>query len=232
MNTDKIALITEAGNGFGHKFATLLENHGFSVIIATKGEVYHTRQTLTQGNIEILKTDLTQRRDITQLHDYIKKRYDKLDVLINNGEIANGFGQKIDQLRMEEDVKSLYEVNLFSILEITKTMLPLLKKSDMGKIINISSALGDINKMKDDGFHYANYQMTAYATAKAALEMFTVLLSRELRTTKIQVNSFDPIRLKNCTHNDVAICNQVEKELLELLDIGKVVGPAALSFFK
>ncbi|WP_422081856.1 SDR family NAD(P)-dependent oxidoreductase [Ulvibacterium sp.] len=228
MDTDRIALITEAGNGFGHKFAPLLKNQGFLVIIAAKGEAYNTLKTLNLSNVELLKADFTHSGDIAQLYAYIKTHYNKLDVLINNAEIANGFGQKIDHLRID-DVKNLYEVNLFSILQVTKAMLPLLKKSHRGKIINVSSALGDINRMKDDGFHYANYQMTAYATAKAALEMFTVLLSRELQTTKIQVNRFDPIRLKNCTHNDVAICNQVGKELLELLDTGKVVDSYALS---
>jgi NAD(P)-dependent dehydrogenase (short-subunit alcohol dehydrogenase family) len=59
--------------------------------------------------------------------------------------------------------------------------------------------------------------MTAYATSKAALNMFTHLQCKEFKPSKITINSFDPITLKNCTHNSVTICDGIKDEFLSLI---------------
>jgi len=217
MKNQRIALVTEAGNGLSVEFASLLTKQGFDVIIAAKGQTFQELNKQTLENTTLLETDLTQKKDVVLLYSYIKSLYGKLDVLINNAEIANGFGQKISDINIEE-MKALYDENFFSMIQLIQTMYPLLLNAKNAHIVNITSALGDLNKMKDDNFCYANYQMTGYATAKAALDMFTHLLSKEVQVKNIKVSGFDPVRLKNSTHNSVTVCSGVKKELLDLLE--------------
>lgn len=216
MKEDKIALITEAGNGLSPKFALLLVKQGFRVVIAASKDSYQKLQNIELKNIDLIKIDLTQTEEITRLQDYIKSQYGNLTVLVNNAEMVNGFGQKITELDLTE-IKQLYEVNLFSVINTTKILYNLINKSKNSSIINITSSMGNVKNMKDKNFGYSNYNITAYATAKSALDMLTVLLQNELRNSRIKVSSFDPIRIENCTHNDVTFCESVQKEFLALI---------------
>src|SRR5690606_19002089 len=133
-----------------------------------------------------------------------------------NAEIVNGFGQKIDQIDLDE-VKKLYDINLFAVIRIIQVLKPLLEESQNPKIINITSALGDINKMKEEAFCYANYSLTAYATSKAALNMFTQLQCKEFKPSKIKILRFDPVVQENCTHYSVVIGDGVKGEFISLI---------------
>ena len=128
----------------------------------------------------------------------------------------NGFGHKIDQLDISE-VKYLFEINFFSILRIIQLMKPLLENSEAPKIINVTSALGDLSKMNDETFCYSNYDLTGYSCAKAALNMYTHLQCKEFKPDKINIYSFDPVALKNCTYNSVIICDEVKDRFISLV---------------
>ncbi len=216
MEKRQIALVTEAGNGMGKTFATILQNQGYEVILGAKGKSHQELEKTDLHGIKLLKMDLTDQQSVDRLSQYIENAHGKLDVLINNAEIANGFGQKINELKIEE-IKELFEENFFSVIRTIQGLHGLLSKSENAIIVNVSSSLGEIEKMKDEEFCYADYQMTGYSTAKAALEMLTLLLSKELKPTSISIHNFNPIRLKNCTHNSVVICKGVEEELLQLI---------------
>ncbi|PRX54844.1 SDR family NAD(P)-dependent oxidoreductase [Flagellimonas meridianipacifica] len=218
MKTKQIALVTEAGNGLGKKFASILKNQGFEVILGAKGTSHEELEEMNLEGIKLLEVDATDLESIERLKAYINKVYGKLDILVNNAEIANGFGQKIHEINLDE-AKEVFEENFFSVLNMTHILYPLLNKSEHAVVINISSGLGDIMKMRDKGFCYSNYQMTAYSAAKAALEMLTLSLEKEFKNSTIDIFGFDPIRLNNCTHNDVTICEGVEKEFLDLITI-------------
>ncbi|MAZ25546.1 MAG: short-chain dehydrogenase [Cytophagaceae bacterium] len=219
MKVNRLAVVTEAGNGLGKTFANILLNYDYDVILAASKKSY---DVLSQDggvlqDYKLVKTDFTSSESVTELKSLIYSKFGKLDLLINNAEIANGFGQKIDQISID-DVRQVYETNLFAVIRIIQVLKPLLEKSDYPSIINITSALGDIDKMKDEDFCYANYCMTAYATSKAALNMFTHLQCKEFKPSKITINSFDPIALKNCTHNSVSICDGIKDEFISLIE--------------
>jgi NAD(P)-dependent dehydrogenase (short-subunit alcohol dehydrogenase family) len=218
MGEKKIAVVTESGNDLGKTFAHILLNNNYEVILAAGEESYErlSRDGNSLQDYKLIETDFKSADSLLELKNYIDSTYGRLDVLVNNAETANGFGQKIDQIDIE-DVRQLYESNLFAIIRIIQILKPLLEKSDQAKIINITSALGDINKMRDEEFCYANYCMTAYATSKAALNMFTLLQCKEFKPTKISIHSFDPIMLRNCTHNSVKICKGIKEEFISLL---------------
>lgn len=218
MREKRIAVVTESGNGLGKTFANILLNHEYDVILAASKKSY---EQLSQEGGELqeytlVKTDFTSEDSVLELKNRIVSSFGRLDLLINNAEVANGFGQKIDQINID-DVRQVYETNLFAVIRMIQTLKPLLGESDDPSIINITSAMGDISNMKDDNFCYANYCMTAYATSKAALNMFTHLQCKEFKPTKIAINSFDPIVIQNCTHNSVTICDGVKDEFLRLI---------------
>ncbi|MEM8508509.1 MAG: SDR family NAD(P)-dependent oxidoreductase [Bacteroidota bacterium] len=216
MTTKRMALVTEAGNGLGKTFASILQGQGFEVLLAASEKSFRTLENTDLHEIQLVQIDVTKPQHIDKLRSYIVKRFGKLDVLVNNAEMANGFGQKITELQMEE-VKELFNLNFFAAVSMIQKLYPVLLKSDNASIVNISSALGSITKMQDETFSYANYRLTAYSSAKAALEMLTLVLAREFATDPIVISSFDPIRLKNCTHNSTTICKKVENEFLDLV---------------
>ena len=218
MKVKRIAVVTESGNGLGKVFANILWNNNYEVILAASKKSYELL-SLDGGvlhDYKLVKTDFTSAESLSELKAKIGAEFGRLDLLVNNAEIANGFGQKIDQINIDE-VRQLYETNLFAVIRIIQIFKPLLEKGMDPRIINITSALGDINKMKDDGFCYSNYCMTAYATSKAALNMFTHLQCKEFKPSKIKINSFDTIALKNCTHNSVTICDGIKDDFIALI---------------
>ncbi|WP_416440834.1 SDR family NAD(P)-dependent oxidoreductase [Leeuwenhoekiella sp. A16] len=218
MKVNRLAVVTEAGNGLGKTFANILLNYDYNVILAASKKSYDvlSQEAGVLQDYKLVKTDFTSAEGLTELKSLIHSKFGKLDLLVNNAEIANGFGQKIDQINID-DVRQVYETNLFAVIRIIQLLKPLLEKSDEPSIINITSALGDIDKMRDEDFCYANYCMTAYATSKAALNMFTHLQCKEFKPSKITINSFDPIALKNCTHNSVSICDGIKDEFISLI---------------
>ena len=165
---------------------------------------------------KLVETDFTSDKSVLELKTTLASRYGKLDLLINNAEVANGFGHKIDQIKID-DVREVFEMNLFAVIRMIQLLKPLLEKSDDPSIINITSALGDADNMKNENFCYANYCMTAYATSKAALNMYTHLQCKEFKASKINIHSFDPVALKNCTHNSVEIKDGVKDEFISLI---------------
>lgn len=218
MKVNRLAVVTESGNGLGKTFANILWNHNYDVILAASNKSYEllSQDAGAVQDFRLVKIDFTSEESLLELKDIIYSDFGRLDLLINNAEIANGFGQKIDKLRIE-DIRQVYETNLFAVIRIIQLLKPLLEESKDPGIINITSALGDINKMKDKNFCYYNYCMTAYATSKAALNMYTHLQCKEFEPSKITINNFDPISLKNCTHNSVTICDGIKDEFISLI---------------
>lgn len=218
MEKDKVALVTESGNGLGKSFAEILERNNYKVILAADIVNYKSlfKDLSIHNEIDLCEIDFRSENSLLNLKSMIVSKYGHLDVLVNNAEIANGFGQKIEEIDLDE-VRELYEVNLFSVIKIVQLFKPLLEKSNKPSIINITSSLGDIHKMSDKEFCYSDYCMTAYSTSKAALDMYTYLQSREFQLSKISISAFDPIVPNNCTHNSVNLCNGMEQDFISLI---------------
>jgi len=89
-------------------------------------------------------------------------------------------------------LRCTYETNFFGVFAVTKAMLPLLRKSDRPRIVNMSSGLGSLTQNSDPGYQYAAAKLLAYNSSKSALNALTIQLAHELRDTPIKVNSADP----------------------------------------
>lgn len=218
MKNKKIALVTEAGNDLGKQFAHILLENGYEVIVAACSDnlesLSHDKDSLL--SYDLVEIDFTSEQHLYILKDKINNTYGKLDLLINNAEIVNGFGHKIDQLDVD-DVRKVFEINFFSIIKTIQILKPLLLKCASPRIINITSSLGDIDKMKDESFCYYDYCLTAYSTSKAALNLFTQLQTKEFESSKISMSSFDPILMENCTHNSATISDVIKNKFISLL---------------
>jgi NAD(P)-dependent dehydrogenase (short-subunit alcohol dehydrogenase family) len=91
-----------------------------------------------------------------------------------------------------DTIREVFEPNFFGTVAATQTLLPLLRKSAAGRIVNLSSGLGSLTLHSDPRGPFDDWMVLGYSASKAALNMFTVQLARELRDTPIKVNAASP----------------------------------------
>jgi len=119
-----------------------------------------------------------------------------LDILINNAGISKEKSTSYT-VNTSPDVeintiKEVYETNLFAVISLTQLMLPLLRKSDAARIVNLSSELGSLNLHADTNSSIFKIKKFAYNSSKTALNQFTIHLAESLIDTKVKVNSVSP----------------------------------------
>jgi retinol dehydrogenase-12 len=189
-----ICLITGATEGVGKATAAELTSKGFTVVLAARNlakanEVRAEIKATTGGEVEIILADLTSLRTVHQLAETFKRRYPRLDVLINNAGIF------VPTRKVTEDgFEASYQVNYLSHFLLTHLLLDELKKSEQGRIINLSSSVYTVGK-----FDAQNLQsekrfsvMGAYAASKLFMLLFSVELAERLKETPITVNAVHP----------------------------------------
>jgi NAD(P)-dependent dehydrogenase (short-subunit alcohol dehydrogenase family) len=137
-----------------------------------------------------VQLDVTNQQSIDAAANYIESEFGKLDILVNNAGIAidNAPPSQLDM----EILRRTYDTNFFGVFAVTKAMLPLLHKSQAGRIVNTSSGLGSLTQNSDPNYEYAQIKYLAYNSSKTALNAMTVQFAHELKDTPIKVNSADP----------------------------------------
>jgi NAD(P)-dependent dehydrogenase (short-subunit alcohol dehydrogenase family) len=137
-----------------------------------------------------LALDVTDQKSIDAAAHTIETNYGRLDVLVNNAGIA------LDQVPPShldmETLRRTYDTNFFGVFAVTKALLPLLKKSDAARIVNISSGQGSLTRQSDLNRERAGFNVLAYNSSKTALNALTVQLAKELKDTPVKVNSAAP----------------------------------------
>jgi NAD(P)-dependent dehydrogenase (short-subunit alcohol dehydrogenase family) len=200
VNVDpkRIALITGANKGLGLETARQLGKLGYTVLAGSrdvlKGEVA-ARQLRDDGvDARVIKLDVTKQTDIDAAAAQIEREFGKLDVLVNNAGvmIEKGWTKNTTSETTLENLHATFDANLFAVFAVTKAMLPLLRHSDAGRIVNVSSILGSVSFQATKGSPTYGTKLFAYNASKAALNMLTISLAHELRNTKIKVNSAHP----------------------------------------
>jgi len=189
-----IALITGANKGIGLETARQLGARGVTVLTAARDEArgQQAERTLRDGGADarFVLLDVTDEKSVRQAADWIDKEYGRLDILINNAGIARGqlpSATDLDQMR------EVYETNVFGAVMVTNAMLPLLRRAPAARIVNVSSEVGSITSMTDPASPLAQMPAgLAYPSSKAALNMITAMYAKELRDTSIKVNAANP----------------------------------------
>ncbi len=192
-SSQKIALITGANKGLGFEISRQLARQGIIVVMgvrdATKGKVAANQLLQAGFDVEFQCLDVTDTESIESIRGYLDKKYGKLDILINNAGICLDSGQQSSEVSLNIIIKT-FETNFFGVIAITQALLPLIHKSEGGRIVNMSSGRGSLTQHSDPICHYA--KTLAYNSSKTALNSFTVMLAAELKHTNIKVNSADP----------------------------------------
>jgi NAD(P)-dependent dehydrogenase (short-subunit alcohol dehydrogenase family) len=209
----KIAFITGGNRGIGLQTALDLKDSGIKVVIgardAAQGERALEKLRAAGVDAEVLPFDVTKAADHKAAYDYFNSKYGRLDILVNNAGVAAGkfpgTGPEHSAAEVPSDVlHRVFETNFFAPIALTNTLLPLLKKSPAGRIVNLSSILGSLTLHADPNSPIYHAKSFAYDASKTALNAFTVHLAYELRGTHIKVNSAHPGWVKTDMGGDQA----------------------------
>ena len=197
MNTAdrRIALVTGANKGIGLEVARQLGKAGHHVLLGARDEARGraAAKTLQDEGIDVrfVTIDLSDTASLSAAAADIEANEGHIDILVNNAGVAiqgDGLPGSTDL----DVVRRTFETNFFGTVAVTQALLPLVKKSSAGRIVNVSSGLGSIALNADPNWDYAAVKLIGYNGSKAALNMFTVLLAADLKDTGIKVNAVNP----------------------------------------
>nr|AKT74300.1 TxnC4 [Streptomyces bottropensis] len=188
----KIALITGANKGIGFEAARRLGALGAVVLAGARdkarGAAAVERLRAEGADAHLLHLDVTDPGLIRQAARRIDERHGRLDILINNAGINIEWPANVASQVTVDQLRTTFETNVHGVVAVTNAVLPLLRKSSAGRIVNVSSEMG-LPAWLDGSEMPA---ITAYSVSKAALNMLTLLYANELRDTQIKVNACSP----------------------------------------
>ena len=197
MAVETIAFITGGNKGIGLETARQLGKLGIDVVIGSrdpeKGKAAAQKLQSEGIHADAIQFDVTRQADYQAVYDYFSQRYGRLDILVNNAGISReSFGPNTTSTISPEDLQATFDTNFFGVIQLTQTLLPLIRKSAAGRIVNLSSILGSLTLHATPGSPIYEAKSFAYNASKAALNAFTIHLAHELRDTSIKVNSAHP----------------------------------------
>jgi NAD(P)-dependent dehydrogenase (short-subunit alcohol dehydrogenase family) len=198
---EKIAFITGGNRGIGFQTALDLGKIGVKAVIGSRdsaqGKQAVEKLRAAGGDADVLQFDITKAEDYQAAYEYFDSKFGRLDILVNNAGVAAGTFPGVGPEHTAAEVpmevlRRVFETNFFAQVALTQKLLPLLKKSPAGRIVNLSSILGSLTMHADPKSPIYNAKSFAYDASKTALNAFTVHLAYELRGTRIKVNSAHP----------------------------------------
>lgn len=191
----KTCLITGATSGIGKASAFALAEAGNSLILTGrnmrrgKSVISSLKSKFKNQNFQFIAADLSSIRQVIQLADVIKLKYQVIDVLINNA------GARFNKFQKSEDgIELTFATNHLGHFMLTLLILELIKKSSSGRIINVSSSAHGSSSaeftMTDDSTAYN--RKNAYADSKLANLLFTYELADKVKESGVTVNAVNP----------------------------------------
>ena len=203
MNGKRVALVTGANQGVGFQVAKELVANGVIVLVGSRslerGEA--AAQQIVPGAIA-LQLDVTDGASIAAAAQWIREEIGHLDLLVNNAAISNT--RKGDLSLAEyattsrpsnaslDEIRAVWETNVFGPLAVYQAMLPLLRESSDVRIVNVSSGVGSLTANADPAHPYHANFGPIYPASKAALNAMTLAMMVELESTDIKVNIVSP----------------------------------------
>ena len=201
MNTpSKIALVTGANRGIGLETVRQLASSGVHTLLAGR-DAARTEQAAralqAQGlPVEPIVLEVTDEASIADAAQRVEQVHGRLDLLINNAGVLRDDDSLPPSAQTLQVWRETFDTNLFGLIAVTQAFLPLLRKSDAGRIVNVSSILGSIALHADPTSPIYSYKIPAYDVSKTAVNAWTVHLAHELRDSPIKVNAIHPGSVK------------------------------------
>jgi NAD(P)-dependent dehydrogenase (short-subunit alcohol dehydrogenase family) len=190
------ALVTGANKGIGFETARQLAQQGFTVWVGCRdsgrGEAA-AKDLAADGDVRFVQLDVTDAVSIQAAQEHIAEHSGALDVLINNAGIALGDQEGPPSTMRSETIEKTLDVNFYGTLRVTQAFLPLVRKAEAGRIVNLSSSMGSLTMLTSPDQPLAPYGMSyAYSTSKTLVSTLTGWFAVELKDTPVKVNSVCP----------------------------------------
>jgi len=204
MKDKRVALVTGANQGIGLEIAKELAAKNFTVLVGSRDFARGEKAAKTiDGDARALQLDVTDRASIAAAAKRIREELGRLDVLVNNAAISNTSkqpGQSIAEYAKLtrpgnvslDEVRAVWETNVFGALAVYQAMLPLLRDAPAARIVNVSSGSGSLTMNSDPANTHRSVFGPVYAASKTALNAMTLAMAIELESTGIKVNAASP----------------------------------------
>ncbi|MBY0310743.1 MAG: SDR family oxidoreductase [Phycisphaerales bacterium] len=196
MSDSRVALITGANKGIGLETARQLGRLGTIVLLGSRDQArgQHAAETLRGERVDarFVPLDVTNSDSIAAAARSIERDFGVLDILVNNAAVMFHGEDGLASTTSMRIFRETFDVNFFGMIETTQAMLPLIRKSPSGRIVNLTSNLGSIAEHSDPHSSIYHVKISAYDFSKVAVNMFTQHLAHELRDTSIKVNAAHP----------------------------------------
>jgi len=198
-----VALVTGANQGVGNEIAKALAGNGYIVYIGSRKLENGEKAAAALGaGAHAVQLDVTEKASIDASIALIEKEHGRLDLLVNNAAIAHAGapGRRVEEVMASgravnvslDEVRTVWETNVFGVIAMTQAALPLLRKSKAARIVNVSSGLGSLTWISDPECWARDNFGIVYAGSKTALNAVTVAFALELKKENIKVNAVSP----------------------------------------
>jgi NAD(P)-dependent dehydrogenase (short-subunit alcohol dehydrogenase family) len=192
----KTALITGANRGIGFETAKQLAQLDHFVYIGSRDKEKGQRakqelQNSGLSHVDVLELDVTDIDSIKRARRSLETKLTALDVLINNAGIRGEVPQLASKMPIER-LREVFETNVFGVIQVTQEFIPLLRKSEVPIIVNVTSDLGSLTLRSDPSWKYYPLERAAYGPSKTALNAYTIALAVELKDSNFKVNCVNP----------------------------------------
>lgn len=186
--TERIALVTGANRGIGYEICKQLARAGVKVVMSardgTKGAAAARRLEKSGTAVSFLQLDVTDERSIAGAMAWIAKTFGRLDILVNNAGIYLD-PRGAPSLALDAQIlRDTLETNLIAPLRMAQAAIPLMQRNRYGRIVNLSSTMGQLEHMGGGS--------PAYRISKAALNALTRVLAADFADGTIKVNAMHP----------------------------------------
>jgi NAD(P)-dependent dehydrogenase (short-subunit alcohol dehydrogenase family) len=184
----RLAVVTGANKGIGYEICRQLARKGLKVVLtsrdAEKGA--QARKKLEQEGFDVLhhQLDVTDQSSIAAIARHIESEYGRVDVLVNNAGVLIDSRLTSVLKEKEETFRTTLETNFYGALRMCQALVPLMLKNHYGRVVNLSSGLGQLDDMGDG--------TPAYRVSKTALNALTRMVAKAVEGDNILVNSMCP----------------------------------------
>lgn len=212
---DKVIVVTGASRGIGRATAKILAENGGRVIVNYNGNETRARELVNELHTagyqaDMFKADVSKEEEVKALYDFVREKYGRIDVLINNAGIMKN---NLVMMTKAEEFDQLIDINCRGIFLCTRAFSKMMTRQKSGKIINTASIVGV----------YGNSGQTLYSASKSFVIGYTKAAAKELGNFGITVNAVAPGFIES--DMTVNTTEKVRNELMSKIALGRFGKP-------
>ncbi len=234
MNDKPVALVTGANQGIGFQIAKDLAANGYTTLVGSRNFERGAAAAKTiDGDAHAVQLDVTDHASIAAAAERIRSEFGRLDLLIQNAAISNT--RKDPNISIQEyskstrpsnvsfeEMRAVWETNVFGVLAVYQAMLPLLREAPAARIINVSSGVGSLTDNANPASPYRSTFGPVYPASKTALNAISLAMAIELEPEGIKVNAISPGFIKTNLNNyaGTGTLEEGSREVMRLVLLG------------